>query len=60
MVVPFQIITETGLLSFIGITTIFGTPDDVTLQELAVKSFSPVNTQTSAALAGLVSTGVIS
>jgi hypothetical protein len=60
VVVTFQILTEAGLLSFISTTTIFGTPDDVTLQELAVKSFFPVNTQTSAALAGLVSTGVIS
>lgn len=58
--VPFQIITEAGLPSSIGTATIFGTPDDVTLQEMAVKSFFLVNTQTSAALAGLISTSVIS
>jgi hypothetical protein len=39
------------LLSFISTTTIFGTPVDVTLQELAVESFFPADAQTSAALA---------
>ncbi|CAN5899710.1 helix-turn-helix transcriptional regulator [soil metagenome] len=50
VVVPFQLSTPTGLLSFISTTTIFGTPVDVTLQELAVESFFPANAETMAAL----------
>jgi transcriptional regulator with XRE-family HTH domain len=53
VVVPFQIHTEAGLLSFISTTTIFGTPVDVTLQELAVESFFPADAQTSAALVAM-------
>ena len=34
---PFQLATPQGVLSFISTTTIFGTPVDVTLQELAVE-----------------------
>lgn len=53
VVVPFQLATEAGLLSFISTTTIFGTPADVTLQELAVESFFPADARTSEALATL-------
>ena len=53
VVVPFQILTEAGLLSFISTTTIFGTPVDVTLQELAIESFFPADAQTAAALVAL-------
>ncbi|MEJ8820898.1 helix-turn-helix transcriptional regulator [Variovorax humicola] len=53
VVVPFQLATPNGLLSFISTTTIFGTPVDVTLQELAVESFFPADAQTAAALAAL-------
>lgn len=51
--VPFQFVTPNGVLSFISTTTIFGTPVDVTLQELAVESFFPADAQTAAALAAL-------
>jgi len=51
--VPFQYVTPHGVLSFISTTTIFGTPVDVTLQELAVESFFPADAQTAAALAAL-------
>ncbi len=51
--VPFQLLTPNGVLNFISTTTIFGTPVDVTLQELAVESFFPADDQTAAALAGL-------
>lgn len=51
--VPFQLVTPQGVLSFISTTTIFGTPVDVTLQELAVESFFPADAQTAAALAAL-------
>uniref|UniRef100_UPI00097CB2D1 helix-turn-helix domain-containing protein n=1 Tax=Pelomonas sp. KK5 TaxID=1855730 RepID=UPI00097CB2D1 len=48
--VPFQLLTPQGVLSFISTTTIFGTPVDVTLQELAVESFFPADERTAAAL----------
>ncbi|MDM0090455.1 MULTISPECIES: helix-turn-helix transcriptional regulator [unclassified Variovorax] len=53
VVVPFQLATPAGVLSFISTTTIFGTPVDVTLQELAVESFFPADAATAAALARL-------
>ena len=53
VVVPFQLATPLGVLSFISTTTIFGTPVDVTLQELAVESFFPADAQTATALASL-------
>jgi transcriptional regulator with XRE-family HTH domain len=51
--VPFQVVMPTGVLSFISTITIFGTPVDVTLQELAVESFFPADEQTAAALLAL-------
>ena len=51
--VPFQLVTPNGLLSFISTTTIFGTPVDVTLQELAVESFFPADERTAKVLAAL-------
>ena len=48
--VPFEFNTRLGKLSFISTITIFGTPVDVTLQELAVESFFPANAQTQLAL----------
>jgi hypothetical protein len=53
VVVPFQLVTADGVLSFISTTTIFGTPVDVTLQELAVESFFPADAETAAALSAL-------
>jgi hypothetical protein len=50
VVVPFQLITESGLLSFFGTTTIFGTPVDITLSELALESFYPADRATAEAL----------
>jgi len=35
--------TSLGLLSFFGTTTIFGTPVDVTLSELAIELFFPAD-----------------
>ena len=53
VVVPFQLMTPQGVLSFISTTTIFGTPVDVTLQELAVESFFPADSRTAEALTAL-------
>jgi transcriptional regulator with XRE-family HTH domain len=51
--VPFQVVMPGGVLSFLSTITIFGTPVDVTLQELAVESFFPADEQTAAALTAL-------
>ncbi|HTO68650.1 MAG TPA: helix-turn-helix transcriptional regulator [Myxococcota bacterium] len=48
--VPFQLRTERGVLSFYSTTTVFGTPVDVTLSELALESFFPADAATAAAL----------
>ena len=50
IVVPLQLATEAGVLSFISTTTIFGTPVDVTLSELAIESFLPADAATAEAL----------
>jgi transcriptional regulator with XRE-family HTH domain len=46
LVVPFQLRTETGILSFYSTTTIFGTPIDITLSEISLESFYPADTAT--------------
>jgi transcriptional regulator with XRE-family HTH domain len=44
--VPLQLHSEQGLLSFISTTTVFGTPVDVTLSELALETFFPADAAT--------------
>lgn len=51
--VPLRLRTEAGTLSFYSTTTVFGTPLDVTLAELAIESFLPADEATAAALRGL-------
>jgi transcriptional regulator with XRE-family HTH domain len=48
--VPFRLATGAGILSFISTTTVFGTPVDVTLSELALESFFPADPATAATL----------
>jgi transcriptional regulator with XRE-family HTH domain len=48
--VPFQLSTEGGVLSFLSTTTVFGTPVDITLSELALESFFPADAATADAL----------
>lgn len=43
VLLPLQLRTPAGVLSFISTVTVFGTPHDVTLQELAVESFFPAD-----------------
>ena len=50
LVVPLVIDTRIGRLSFVSTTTVFGTPVDVTLAELALESFFPADAATAAAL----------
>jgi transcriptional regulator with XRE-family HTH domain len=47
---PLRFRTPAGELSFISTTTIFGTPADVTLQELALETFFPADAATGEAL----------
>ena len=54
LVVPLVVDSALGLLSFISTTTVFGTPVDVTLAELALESFFPADAATAAALRGAV------
>ncbi len=46
VVVPFRLRTDVGVLSFVSTTTVFGTPLDVTLSEIALESFFPADQAT--------------
>jgi len=48
--IPFKLRSERGVLSFLSTTTVFGTPIDVTLQELALEAFFPADAETAALL----------
>jgi transcriptional regulator with XRE-family HTH domain len=50
VVVPLQFATTHGVLSFFSTTTVFGTPLDITLSELALESFFPADAATAEAL----------
>jgi hypothetical protein len=53
VLMPFMFRTRLGMLSFISTTTIFGTPVDVTLQELALETFFPADERTAEVLRSL-------
>jgi len=50
VVVPLRLATPDGVLSFISTTTVFGTPIDITLSELALETFFPADPATGDAL----------
>lgn len=50
IVVPLVLATPGGRLSFISTTTVFGTPVDITLSELALETFFPADAATAHAL----------
>jgi hypothetical protein len=50
VVVPLSLQTGNGTLSLFSTTTVFGTPLDVTLAELAIESFFPADATTAEAL----------
>jgi transcriptional regulator with XRE-family HTH domain len=54
---PFKFRTPAGVLSFISTTTIFGSPVDVTLQELALETFFPLDEATKQTLLALMAQG---
>ena len=47
---PLRIRAGEAVLSFLSTTTMFGTPIDVTLAELAIEAFLPADEATAAAL----------
>lgn len=53
--IPFRLQTERGVLSFVTTTTIFGTPVDITLSELAIESFFPADAETTKVLNDILS-----
>lgn len=55
VVVPLRFKTEARTLSLFSTTTIFGTPVDITLSELAIESFFPADAATAEILRGLSS-----
>jgi transcriptional regulator with XRE-family HTH domain len=50
VLVPLKIHTSLGLLSFLSTTTVFGTPTEVTLSELAIEMFFPADAATARAV----------
>jgi hypothetical protein len=43
---PLQIATDAGIVSFLNTTTVFGTPTDITLSELALEMLFPADAAT--------------
>ena len=50
VVVPLRLVMDAGTLSLFSTITIFGTPVDVTLSELAIESFFPADPETAGML----------
>ncbi len=53
LAMPLLLETAAGTLSLLSTTTVFGTPQEVTLAELAIESFLPADAATAAALRDL-------
>ena len=51
--VPLVLDTVAGRISFVSTVTIFGTPVDITLSELAIEAFFPADAESAALLANL-------
>ena len=45
-VLPLRLVSSAGELAFIGMTTVFGTPLEVTLSEIAIETFLPADPST--------------
>src|SRR5215471_2497572 len=50
IVVPLRLTVDGEVLSLISMTTVFGTPVDITLSEIAIEAFLPADTATGEAL----------
>src|SRR5207237_9042088 len=57
---PLQIVTRLGTVSFLNTTTIFGTPTDVTLSELALEMLFPADIDTIAVVRAMAAEEVAS
>lgn len=57
LAVPLKLRTPVGVLSFISTTTLFGAPRDVTLSELALETFLPLDSETEAAMRAIATAG---
>ena len=55
--VPFRLATPAGELAFFSTTTVFGTPVDITLAELALECFFPADAATAEAMRQLLQAG---
>ena len=53
--VPLRLAVDGTVLSLISMTTVFGTPVDITLSEIAIEAFLPADTGTAEALRRLAS-----
>lgn len=53
VLMPFEFRTPAGTLQLVSTTTVFGSPVDVTLQELALETFFPADDASAAALRAL-------
>jgi len=53
VVIPFRLVSEGGVLSFFSTTTVFGTPLEITLSELALEAFFPADPTTAERLGRL-------
>ena len=56
VVVPLLLASDHGVLSFFSTTTVFGTPVDITLSELAIESFFPADDATSETMRRIATT----
>jgi transcriptional regulator with XRE-family HTH domain len=54
VITPLRLKTDEGVLSLIGMTSVFGMPQDVTLEELALETFFPADAESAAMLSGVV------
>lgn len=52
--VPLRLATDGGVLTLVSTTTVFGTPADVTLDELALECFFPADAATAERLRGAI------
>ena len=56
MAIPLRLVTDAGILSFLSTITVFGTPVDITLSELAIETFLPADRETAEALRRMAAT----
>jgi transcriptional regulator with XRE-family HTH domain len=58
--IPFRLATIDGVLSFFSTTTLFGTPVDITVSELAIEAFLPADAETAEVMRRLAPGDVVS